>query len=936
MRTAIRGMLATIALGTAVVLAPIALIVTGSYPVLGAWLHPSDPRLILIALTMLGWGAWGVFIAATITELVGQVTGQHREIPGFGGLQRMIGLMLVMILALVASPKTSESSATASAAPISHPTPAVAADAVPPQTSVPIDPDSAASPTYTTMPGDDLWTLSERLLGDGRNWRQLTELNPALSDPLVHLQPGTVLRLPHGANSLSAPPTKKPSSTTDRTITVHKGDTLSELAEKHLGKTSQWPKIARANAIISDPDHIEAGWKLRIPQAKSSPHHVTSPQSPAPQAPGASPSVSSPPSVAPPAATDPASHPTPRSAANPEIPDSPVSPSAESGHPVLPLTVGTLAASALVGALELRRSLRQRTREMGTQEAAASEAADRVRTLLRATAEPEIGAALDAALRAIGSHCHRHSLPLPVLAEARVRDERIDFFWAEPAHDPPPGFTGDTQHWIANGCLPTDRAQPCPYPALVSLGTSADGEAILIDVEHSAVLGVSGSDEQRHGALAAMAVELACAPWSAETQLVVVGDDTTLIERAGEDRVQVTSLIEAENRMIRDVARRREQLEHVDLATVRTDPDRADAVAPIIFCILTEVPESRIAAFDQLLADQPTGIALILPTESTLEAQWHISGDPQRPAGWLTGRPGELAAHFINADTRRALGELLTEPSLIPASWAQRSNVHQLPTRVEDPLDIVRLHQPLKAPHLELIGPAELHDAAGPEPTRSRQQLIELAAWILEHPGSTATQMSAGLVLADSTRRSNLSRLRAWLGDDPHGQPYLPDGYSGRISLHSEITSDWQQLQGLLAEGITQTSDGALTRALELVRGAPLADAAPSQWIWAEELRVNISEALRDVGLVLTERALAVHNIDLARWAASRALVVAPEDELLMCARLRTEYRAGNNVEAARLVTQLTRQARVLGVDLLPETVELCQQVIEGRIRARA
>ena len=36
-----------------------------------------------------------------------------------------------------------------------------------------------------------------------------------------------------------------------------------------------------------------------------------------------------------------------------------------------------------------------------------------------------------------------------------------------------------------------------------------------------------------------------------------------------------------------------------------------------------------------------------------------------------------------------------------------------------------------------------------------------------------------------------------------------------------------------------------------------------------------------------------------------------------------------------RLVRQVTRQARVLGVDLLPETVELCQQVIEGRSRAR-
>lgn len=78
------------------------------------------------------------------------------------------------------------------------------------------------------------------------------------------------------------------------------------------------------------------------------------------------------------------------------------------------------------------------------------------------------------------------------------------------------------------------------------------------------------------------------------------------------------------------------------------------------------------------------------------------------------------------------------------------------------------------------------------------------------------------------------------------------------------------------------------------------------------------------------------HDIDLARWAASRALVVAPDDELLLCARLRTEHQAGNATETERLVNQLTRQERLLGVDLLPETVELCQQVVEGRLRARA
>jgi len=153
--------------------------------------------------------------------------------------------------------------------------------------------------------------------------------------------------------------------------------------------------------------------------------------------------------------------------------------------------------------------------------------------------------------------------------------------------------------------------------------------------------------------------------------------------------------------------------------------------------------------------------------------------------------------------------------------------------------------------------------------------------------------------------------------------------------LHGTVTSDWHEVQLLLAPGVDRVGDATLLTALEQVRGAPLADAAPGQWHWAEELRTDISSALRDVGVELAERALARGDTDLARWAAARALVVAPEDEQLLCARIRTEHRAGNREDVERLVGQVTRQARILGVDLLPETVEVCQQVIEGRLRAR-
>ena len=42
--------------------------------------------------------------------------------------------------------------------------------------------------------------------------------------------------------------------------------------------------------------------------------------------------------------------------------------------------------------------------------------------------------------------------------------------------------------------------------------------------------------------------------------------------------------------------------------------------------------------------------------------------------------------------------------------------------------------------------------------------------------------MVAALAVAEGTRRSNMSRLRSWLGSSPDGEAYLPDAYTGRIT----------------------------------------------------------------------------------------------------------------------------------------------------------
>ncbi|MCA0296567.1 MAG: LysM peptidoglycan-binding domain-containing protein [Actinobacteria bacterium] len=974
----LRGVGALVVLGTALFGAPVALVRWGRFP--SGWsalTRPDDGTLVLGVLTAVGWLAWAAFTASVAVEVVALATRSRGRLrlPLPGWLQQVSAGLVLAVVALGPSAVPSAPAPSATAAPRPEPEPAPVAAPAP---AAEVD---ESVPTYLVQAGDDLWTVSERTLGAGGRWRDLRAANPELlQDPTAQLTPGTRLRLP-------ATGTRSP-----RRVTVERGDTLSELALDHLGAAGRWPRIAAANSdLIDDPDHIEVGWRLVIPGSTASTHRV-SPESRRDEADSGQkgeekPEAASPSTAGPDSAQEPDTRPAQRpdtppaqaSASPGETPgashapepatqdtatagtQSPsATPSAVEDEPAevpgipLPGLFGTLAAAAILGVVETRRFLRLRERPVGRRLIPPDESASRLRSILVSQQRPDRLAALDAALRAIGRHCHANTLPLPELERITVGSELITIDWVTPAFAPPPGFGGTDRRWTIEVAAPPEAGDgPCPYPAVVSLGSTPEGELVLVDVERSRVLGVASTDaELGTSSIAAMAVELACAPWSAEAHLVVVGPDAPLVLLAGGDRVRAETDAEAALVGLRTlVARRRAALADRPLAELRVDPDRADAVAPVVLCLLGATPARLAAELDVLLAGPASGVAAILVAADAPSARWLVGGDTDAPSGQLAGAPGRLFAHAIPEATRAGVAGLLRaadDPSTTPAPWwgapedAARDNVLTLPRRVAgaepggDEVDIVRLVAATAHPEVLLIGPTGLRGAPGPEPTRSRQQLIEACTWLVEHPGTTATAMSDALMVAESTRRSNLSRLRTWLGVAPDGTAYLPDAYSGRIFLHPGVTSDWQRLQALLAPGVDQVGEGTLVAALDLVRGAPLADAAPSQWHWAEELRTDISCALRDVGLVLADRALARGDIDLARWAASRALTVAAEDEQLMCARIRTEHRAGNAAEVERLVTQVTLQARALEVDLLPETVRLCQEVIEGRQRARA
>jgi nucleoid-associated protein YgaU len=70
-----------------------------------------------------------------------------------------------------------------------------------------------------------------------------------------------------GSSSTADAPASAPAPA-PRIYVVQKGDSLSKIAKEFYGTTAAWRRIFDANRDrIKDPDLIQPGWKLSIPEA---------------------------------------------------------------------------------------------------------------------------------------------------------------------------------------------------------------------------------------------------------------------------------------------------------------------------------------------------------------------------------------------------------------------------------------------------------------------------------------------------------------------------------------------------------------------------------------------------------------------------------------------------------------------------------------------
>ncbi|MGH9178154.1 MAG: AfsR/SARP family transcriptional regulator, partial [Acidimicrobiales bacterium] len=388
-------------------------------------------------------------------------------------------------------------------------------------------------------------------------------------------------------------------------------------------------------------------------------------------------------------------------------------------------------------------------------------------------------------------------------------------------------------------------------PALVSIGTSDDGP-LLIDLERAGTLSVEGDAEAVSAFLAGAALELASAPWAADTPVRLLG---------GDDRLAT--------------------LEQVDVV----DDPEAMAGAAWAGLDLDEAPSTlagRVGA-DEALAPV---VVIAAPGAASDEVLGRISAKAKAgTAGLVVVAPGPVAGAtrrlVIGADRAGVLEPLgIALRCAVDAETVDGLVGLLVGAGSEDdgpPIDLAATvadpaapgpEERRDAPLVRVLGPVEVPWDVAPQ---RRVRCEEIAAYLATHHPRRVPRDRllvavhplrndgrAGEVAA-STFRAEISRARVALGRDADGQWYLP--MSSREGYVITMASDWARFRELTARAHGRPPAEAiqlLEEALGLVRGRPFEDVPEHSygWAWSEQLVSTMEVAVAEAAEQLAELAL--------------------------------------------------------------------------------
>jgi len=698
--------------------------------------------VLIDLLATVAWLAWAQFAVATVVEGVSALrrTPMPRRIPMVLAGQQQLARVLVTALLLtpvVASTLLSttpyaRAAATGPATRATRPAvtstvtatgaspegyrppgrldagrgkPAAARHTKARQAATPMDQDRAdlAGATGTTgttvyvVPAGDgagtYWDLAQTWLGSGERWPEIWQLNEGrrqtdgtvMTSPRL-LRPGWTVLLPepHQHNGATSGPATARTPVADAAeVTVHPGDTLSQIAANH--GQGDWHRTWDANAgrrepagtRFTNPDLIRPGWKLTVPPdtaptaraehappptrpaVEPKPGQHTLPQTsefpqpvvvPPPAEPQHDPNDASPPrSVGAPEVTAPDRRPafgaaSSAATADRTAPDG-ARPSATSRTLMMVAFAGAggaLLAGLMLTALRRHRRRQSRDRRLGrTITATPPDLAPVEKALLaRGTAGSADVSWLNEALRSL-VHALA-SVPdsrLPDVVAVRMTHDLLELVLTTPHRDPPkPWRVAESGlRWSVrrSDTLPFDPAGAvfhyAPYPALVTVGSTATGEHWLLDLEQIGALTLTGDAERCTDLSRFLAAELAHNSWSEQLHVTLAGFGAELrtlnpsrITQV-DDRPNVMAAIAALQVCLRE---NQQVAEHagVDVLSGRLRNIHGDVWAPQVLLIAPHLNDGLVATGDvkldgdglptllEALRTQPsrTAVALVL------------------------------------------------------------------------------------------------------------------------------------------------------------------------------------------------------------------------------------------------------------------------------------------------------------------------------------
>ncbi|WP_193604819.1 LysM peptidoglycan-binding domain-containing protein [Nocardioides dongkuii] len=863
---------------------------------------------VLGLLAIAGWFVWAQFMSCLIVELVGEV--RRVPVPKVGPrVQREMARSLVRAVLLIGASATVASSAwhptSAEATPIAAGTTASTTTSSNPFLAPSLPGANASAPSvHVVQPGDTLWGIAERHLGDGLRWRSIAELNHGrtMTDGLTFrdssdIRPGWQLELP------------RRSARTQPSVVVEPGESLSAIAHEELGDSDLWPSLYRANraTIGSDPDVIETGQKLVLPKAQpqltsTSQHHL--PAQPPPPVPPAA-ETPSPPAETP---VDPSAVPSPEEPRGEPTDAADQDERSDDEVPVTAVTawraVFATGSCLAVGLMTLLIANRRRQLAARRPGRLVRSSPPELRPVERAI--HEIGhdrlddvTFIDEGLRTLSKLMRGRRQQLPNLgAVVLTRDGLIMKLVGLASHEPPPPWEQrDDDTWFLQRAsdLPDDVTDhPAPYPALVSTGVDDEGRLWLLDLEAHGGAGL----QLPAGLLRHWVTELASNPWGSSVELLVADQELSSLALLNPERV---ILVDPELATLRiDALRDDANGRFANLLDLRRDGAVEDATGPVVILGKVQAGEREGRGRDRVvLVASGRRELLAEDAEGWSIADWDI---PIKPFG-LDVVTFDSVAALLNdtedvadgpapdeaqsSDAGRETGGQ-KQTSLLPAPDPARLAVHGISledlarlapsptatqrdeTRALDPqldCDLAAWHDPAcRRPKVKVLGPVEIIATAGSrDGIRNVGGTVEFIVYLaLAERGVTKDRAAEDLGWSGATVQNRARDARRLMGLRPDGTDWLPDAARSEgarlrgvptYQLHEDVLLDADLLRRLRARAQASGAEGVedIAAALRLVEGEPFDQLRRGGYGWlleGDRIDLHLTAAIDDLRLL--------------------------------------------------------------------------------------